>query len=164
MLKLQYFGHLMRRTDSLEKTLMLGKIEGGRRRGLQRMRWLDGRKDPLEERTATYSGIFAWRIPWTLSVTNSQSLLKPMSIESVMPSNHLILCCPLFLLPSIFPIIRLTLRDPVDCSPPGSSIPRVFQARILEWAPYARLVGLGAGVPPHWVRSEAYTTGRGAGG
>ena len=41
-LKLQYFGQLMRRTDSLEKTLMLGKIEGGRRRGQQRMRWLDG--------------------------------------------------------------------------------------------------------------------------
>ena len=41
-LKLQYFGHLMRRTDSLEKTLMLGKIEGGRRRGQQKMRWLDG--------------------------------------------------------------------------------------------------------------------------
>ena len=41
-LKLQYFGHLMRRTDSFEKTLMLGNIEGGRRRGQQRMRWLDG--------------------------------------------------------------------------------------------------------------------------
>ena len=41
-LKLQYFGHLMGRTESLKKTLMLGKIEGGRRRGLQRMRWLDG--------------------------------------------------------------------------------------------------------------------------
>ena len=41
-LKLQYFGHLMRRSDSFEKTLMLGKIEGGRRRGRQRMRWLDG--------------------------------------------------------------------------------------------------------------------------
>ena len=41
-LKLQYFGHLVRRADSLEKTLMLGKIEGGRRRGQQRMRWLDG--------------------------------------------------------------------------------------------------------------------------
>ena len=41
-LKLQYFGHLMGRADSLEKTLMLGKIEGGRRRGRQRMRWLDG--------------------------------------------------------------------------------------------------------------------------
>ena len=44
-LKHQYFGHLMRRTDSLEKTLVLGKIEGGRRRGQQRMRWLDGITD-----------------------------------------------------------------------------------------------------------------------
>ena len=42
MLKLQYFGHLMRRADSLEKTLILGKTKGGRRRGRQRMRWLDG--------------------------------------------------------------------------------------------------------------------------
>ena len=48
MLKLQYFGHLMRRTDSLEKTLMLGKIEGGRRRGRQRMRWLDGITDSMD--------------------------------------------------------------------------------------------------------------------
>ena len=47
-LKLQYFGHLMQRTDSLEKTLMLGKIEGGRRRGRQRMRWLDGITDSVE--------------------------------------------------------------------------------------------------------------------
>ena len=46
-LKLQYFGHLMRRADSLEKTLMLGKIEGRRRRGRQRMRWLDGITDPM---------------------------------------------------------------------------------------------------------------------
>ena len=44
-LKLQYFGHLMQRTDSLEKTLILGKFEGGRRRGRQRMRWLDGITD-----------------------------------------------------------------------------------------------------------------------
>ena len=47
-LKLQYFGHLMRRADSFEKTLMLGKIEGGRRRGWQRMRWLDGITDSME--------------------------------------------------------------------------------------------------------------------
>ena len=47
-LKLQYFGHLMRRTDSFEKTLMLGKIEGGRRRGPQRMRWLDGITDSMD--------------------------------------------------------------------------------------------------------------------
>ena len=47
-LKLQYFGHLMRRADSLEKTLMLGKIEGRRRRGQQRMRWLDGITDSVD--------------------------------------------------------------------------------------------------------------------
>ena len=47
-LKLQYFGHLMQRTDSLEKTLMLGKIEGGRRRGQQRMRWLDDITDSMD--------------------------------------------------------------------------------------------------------------------
>ena len=47
-LKLQYFGHLTRRTDSFEKTLMLGKIEGGRRRGPQRMRWLDGITDSMD--------------------------------------------------------------------------------------------------------------------
>ena len=47
-LKLQYFGHLMRRTDSFEKTLMLRKIEGGRRRGQQRMRWLDGITDSMD--------------------------------------------------------------------------------------------------------------------
>ena len=47
-LKLQYFGPLMQRTDSLEKTLMLGKVEGGRRRGRQRMRWLDGITDTMD--------------------------------------------------------------------------------------------------------------------
>ena len=48
ILKLQYFGHLMRRVDSLEKTLMMGRIEGRRRRGLQRMRWLDGIMDSMD--------------------------------------------------------------------------------------------------------------------
>ena len=47
-LKLQYFGHMMQRTDSLEKALMLGKIEGGRRRGQKRMRWLDGITDSMD--------------------------------------------------------------------------------------------------------------------
>ena len=47
-LKLQYFGHLMQRTDSFEKTLMLGKIEGGRKRGQQKIRWLDGITDSMD--------------------------------------------------------------------------------------------------------------------
>ena len=97
-LKLQYFGHLMQRVDSLEKTLIVVGIGGRRKRGQQRMRWLDG-------------------------ITSSQSLLKLMSIESVMPSNHLILCRPLLLQPSIFPSIRvfsnesvLRIRWPKYCS------------------------------------------------
>ena len=56
MLKLQYFGHLMGRTDSLEKTLMLGKIGGRRRRGQQRMRWLDGITDSMDVRASSRSG------------------------------------------------------------------------------------------------------------
>ena len=56
-LKLQHFGHLMRKTDSLEKTLMLGKIGGGRRRGRQRMRWLDGITDSVDMRFQQAPGV-----------------------------------------------------------------------------------------------------------
>ena len=59
-LKLQYFGHLVRRTDSLEKTLMLGKIEGRRRRGQQRMRWLDGITDSMDMGLGGLHGSWSW--------------------------------------------------------------------------------------------------------
>ena len=187
-LKLQYFGHLMQRVDSLEKTLMLWKIEGRRKMGRQRMRWLDGITDSMDmslsklqswwwtERPGMLGFMGSQRVghdwatelnwkggmcqpsfpimipyiwnhtlrttaikesefssvqllsrvrlfvtPWTaarqasLFITNSKSSPKLMSIESVMPSNHLILCRPLLLLPSIFPNIRVFSNESALC-------------------------------------------------
>ena len=124
MLKLQYFGHLMQRADSFEKTLMLGKIEGRRRRGWQKVRWLDGITDLMDMGLGGVRELVMDREAWHAvvnGVTKSQTWLSDYT--------ELIL---IFVVSTAAAAAAKSLRScptlcvPIDGSPPGSPVPGIL--------------------------------------
>ena len=136
-LKLQYFGHLMWRVDSLEKTLMLGKIEGGRRKGWQRTKWLDGIIDLMDMSLSNSSSSWWTGRPGVLQFMGLQRAGHDWMTELNWTEMLDCLLDYSISLPAIqwlcvWSCSVVSLCDPMDCSLPGSSLLGILQARVLE--------------------------------